>query len=234
MCRMRFRKTTTGDGATTMSDERLTTIHQGHALDLLADWHTPLDLVVTDPPYAFGGNGSEHAVSAAVACTLRETAKHLRRGSWMVVLCASSWRSISYMVESVRGIVDPVRVGTWCKPTARTKVRTVGWGWTTVAAVAMRKGPKNRAELSPDDLPLLDWVLHEPVVVGRRAQLPERVAEWATSPFVVPGGVFLDPFSGSGALPAAAAKAGMVAHGFELSPDGNIGGGAAAKGGDDE
>jgi DNA modification methylase len=77
-------------------------IYKGDSIDLLSTWDQGLDLIVTDPPYAFGGSGTEHAISATVATVLRESAKHLKRGSFMCVFCASSWRSISYMVESVR------------------------------------------------------------------------------------------------------------------------------------
>lgn len=192
-------------------------IHKGDALNLVSQLRKPLDLVVTDPPYAFGGGGTEHAISATVAIVLRETAVNLKRGSWFVVLCASSWRSISYMVESVRGIVEPVRVGTWVKPVSKSKVRTCGWAWSTVAAVAMRKGPKNRAELATG-CEILDWIEAPIVTDRRRAQLPLPVADWAVTPFVIPGGVFLDPFAGSGQLVSAASRLGMDAHGFEIDP----------------
>ncbi|MCC2652786.1 MAG: hypothetical protein K0Q60_2949 [Microvirga sp.] len=43
---------------------------EGHSVDLLAD-APELDLVATDPPYAFGGSGDEHAISATVAVALR-------------------------------------------------------------------------------------------------------------------------------------------------------------------
>jgi len=192
------------------------TILKGHATDLLQTWDKPLDLIVTDPPYAFGGSGDEHAISATVAVVLRETAKKLTKGSWMVVLCASSFRSVSYMIESVRGIVDPVRFGSWVKPVSRTKVSTPGWAWATVIAIAMRKGPKNRPDIGP--LPLLDWVSAPVETTGRRAQLPVDVSDWAVRPFSVGGGVFLDPFAGSGALPLAATRCGMESYGFEINP----------------
>ncbi len=193
-------------------------ITEGHAIDLIESWRpNSIDLVVTDPPYAFGGAGTEHAVSATVATALRETAKKLRQGSWMIVLCASSWRSISYMTEAVRGILDPVRVATWGKPESKTKVRTPGWDWSLVAAIAMRKGAKNRKDLvQPPGV--LDHIEARTITNGRRAQLPEEVAMWAVAPFVVPGGTFLDPFAGSGALPRSAEQLGMDAYGFEIQP----------------
>jgi hypothetical protein len=47
-------------------------------------------LIATDPPYAFGGTGDEHAISATVATVLREAARRLAKGRWMLVMCAAS------------------------------------------------------------------------------------------------------------------------------------------------
>lgn len=185
-------------------------IRTGDALELLETFEHVPDLIVTDPPYAFGGSGGEHALSATVAIVLRESAQRLVRGGWMVVFCASSWRSTAYMVEAVRGILEPVRIGTWCKPTARTKTRTPGWQWASVNAVALRKGKGNG---EPADM--LDHITAEPITNGRRAELPPEVADWAVVPFSLENGVLLDPFAGSGAIPAAAERAGMVGYGFE-------------------
>lgn len=190
------------------------TRHTGHATDLIRCWDTPLDLVATDPPYAFGGYGAEHALGATVAIVLRETAERLRRGCWMVCFCASSWRSIAYVVEACRGIAEPVRIATWTKPTARTKVKPIGWQYASVSLVALRKGPKNDPRLRGNAL--LDHFCSAPVTNGRRAELPRTVAAWAVQPFVIGGGCFLDPFAGSGALPHAATAAGMNAHGFDI------------------
>ena len=41
-----------------------------HCLDVLSEV-PELDLIATDPPYAFGGAGDEHALSATVAVALR-------------------------------------------------------------------------------------------------------------------------------------------------------------------
>lgn len=189
-------------------------LHEGHAVDLLTDC-PPLDFICTDPPYAFGGDGPEHAVSATVAVALHMAAERLKRGHWMLVFAASSKRSVAYMEEAVRGICSPVRYGTWVKPTSKTKVKTPGWAWASVTVIAMRKGPKNAAGVPT---PTLDWIMAEPIIDGRRAQLPPSVASWAVEPFAVPGGVMLDPFTGSGALCKAAADAGMQALGYELHP----------------
>lgn len=208
-------------------------ILQTDALDGILALERAPALIVTDPPYAFGGVGAEHALSATVAIVLRQCAEKLADGGWMLVFSASSWRSVSYAVESVRGIkgVMPVRIGTWAKPVARTKARTPGWLWASVAVVAFKKGdgrlPADTAskllDMNQDDLrPIraglsLDHVTAEPLIVGRRAQLPKEVAEWAVAPYAVPGRLFLDPFAGSGALCAVAERYGMEALGFEVN-----------------
>lgn len=192
----------------------MTLMIKGDSLDLLlAETATP-DLIVTDPPYAFGGSGDEHAISATVAVVLREAAQRLAKGRWMLVMCASSWRSTAYMAESVRGIVEPVRIATWCKPSARTKVDTSGWKWASVNVIAFRKGKALDTEAARD----LDHITAEPIKNGRRAELPPEVADWMVRPFAVPGGVFLDPFAGSGAIARAAERCGMKALGYEKAP----------------
>lgn len=189
-------------------------IRRGDALDLIIIEERRPSLIATDPPYAFGGSGAEHALSATVAIVLREAAQRLERGRWMLVMCASSWRSTSYMVESVRGILEPVRIATWCKPAARTKVETTGWKWASVNVIAFRKG-KALDDCAALDL---DHITEPPVINGRRAELPARVAEWMVRPFAVPGGLMMDPFAGSGALVKAAADCGMEAVGYEKDP----------------
>lgn len=192
-------------------------IRRGHALDLIQQVPS-IDLLVTDPPYAFGAQGTdEWALSATVATVLREGATRLRKGGWAVVFAASSWRSTAYMIESVRGILEPVRFGTWCKPASRTKVRTTGWTWTSVNVIVMRRGGKDKLG---EPVPDFDYIVEWPVMNGRRAELPPLVADWAVRPFAVEGGVALDPFAGSGRLLEAAANHGMNAIGFEIEGSG--------------
>ena len=191
-------------------------LRRGDALSLIDDFDQDIDLIATDPPYSFGGNGSEHELSATVAIVLREAAKKLKRGCWMVSMCASSWRSTVYIIESVRNILNPVRFATWAKPSPKTKVRTPGWEWTSVNVVAFRKGDKNNPDLGLCNE--LDYIVEAPLKKGRRAQLPGKVAEWMVKPFVIKEGIMLDPFAGSGTLPKAAEKLGMKAYGFERSP----------------
>ena len=184
---------------------------RGDALDLISQLSEKPDLIATDPPYAFGGSGDEHAISATVAVVLREAAQRLQKGRWMLVMCAASWRSTAYMAEAVRGVVDPVRIGTWCKPVARTKVSTSGWLWASVNVVAFRKGKATDSSSSG----IIDHITAAPIIKGRRAELPPEVARWMVEPYAVPDGLFLDPFAGSGTLVKAAADCGMRTIGYE-------------------
>ena len=186
----------------------------GDALDLISSFDRRPFLVATDPPYAFGADAKEHAISATVAIVLRESARKLQTGGWMLVMCASSWRSVSYMIESVRGLVEPVRFGIWTKPKSRSKTRTPGWSWASVLVVAFRKGTSKELPASGT----LDHIEAPPVTTGRRAELPAIVADWMIAPFATPGELLLDPFAGSGAIVAAAERAGMEAIGFERNP----------------
>src|SRR5262252_7583436 len=131
-------------GAATMPEPATWRI-TGDALATLLDWHRvggiyQFDLIVTDPPYAYSGENAEHAMTATVALVLREAARLLRTGGWMLVMSAASWRSHAYIVEALRGVLIPVRIATWCKPAARTVTRTPGWAWASVNVIAFRAG----------------------------------------------------------------------------------------------
>lgn len=188
-------------------------MRKGDALDLILALEEAPDLVVTDPPYALRGDGDEHAISATVAIVLREAATKLKKGGWMLVMCASSWRSQAYMVEAVRGLVEPVRTLTWCKPVARTKARTSGPSFASVQVLVFKKG---KSDVPP--ALLLDHITAEPVTNGRRAELPWQVAQWMVAAYGKDGDLLLDPFAGSGAILKAAEWHGMRAIGFEKNP----------------
>jgi DNA modification methylase len=194
----------------------------GDALETLLVWRESnaasefgFDLIVTDPPYAFSGQGAEHEMTATVAIVLRESAAFLKPGGWMLVMCASSWRGTAYMVEALRGKLLPVRIATWCKPTAKTKTRTAGWAWASVNVVAFRAGKSDAFTLQSD---VLDHITAAPLMNGRRAQLPPEVADWLVAPFAVPDGTLFDPFAGSAEILRAANRVGMNAIGIERAP----------------
>ncbi len=191
-------------------------IERGHSIDLLTGYlGEPPALIATDPPYAMGGEGAEHAVGAVVAVALRESARLLRPGGWMICFAAASWRSTYYMIEAVRGVVEPKRIATWAKPSATTRAKSPGWAWSSVNVIAFhRSGKGDLPPLAPSREP--DFIVCPPERVGRRAVLPAEVAGWAVRPYAVPGAVMLDPFAGAGTLLAAAAESGMTTRGFEM------------------
>jgi DNA modification methylase len=188
-------------------------LRKGDALDLISALAETPDIIVTDPPYALRGDGDEHAISATVAIVLREAATRLRKGGWMLVMCASSWRSQAYMVESVRGILEPIRTLTWCKPVARTRAKTSGPAFASVQVLVFKKGKSDT-----DATDLLDHITAPVVTNGRRAELPPEVADWMVRAYGRPGQLLLDPFAGSGAILAAAERAGLRSVGFEKTP----------------
>ena len=188
-------------------------LRKGDALDLISALAETPDIIVTDPPYALRGDGDEHAISATVAIVLREAAARLRKGGWMLVMCASSWRSQAYMVESVRGILEPIRTLTWCKPVARTRAKTSGPAFASVQVLVFKKG-KSDTEACEQ----LDHITAPVVTNGRRAELPPEVADWMVRAYGRPGQLLLDPFAGSGAILAAAERAGLASIGFEKNP----------------
>lgn len=190
-------------------------IERGNAIDLVqAHKQERFDLLVSDPPYSFGGGPTEHALSATVATALRESAQLVHPGGYAVIFSASSWRSLSFIVEAMRGVMSPVRIATWAKPQARTKVRTPGWSWNSVDVILFRPCQTKSIKRETSSIP--DFILMEPIRNGRRAALPLAVANWAVEPFAVPGGKALDPFTGTGALLLAAESFGMTGLGFEL------------------
>lgn len=188
-------------------------MRKGDALELITLMPERPDIIVTDPPYALRGDGDEHAISATVAIVLREAAMRLNKGGWMLVMCASSWRSQAYMVESVRGIVEPIRTLTWCKPVARTRAKTSGPAFASVQVLVFKKGKSDVPAAA-----ILDHITAAPVTNGRRAELPPEVADWMVQAYGQQGQLLLDPFAGSGAILAAADRFGLRSVGFEKTP----------------
>jgi hypothetical protein len=89
-----------------------------------------------------------------------------------------------------------------------------GRQWASVNVIAFRNGKS--AEASSVDA--LDHFMEAPRRNGRRAELPRLVADWMVAPYAVGAGLMIDPFAGSGALCAAARRAGMQAIGIDKSP----------------
>lgn len=176
-------------------------IHHGNAADLVGSL-APFDLVVTDPPYAMGGVDGEWRLTAEVAIALRDAAKVIKkREGAMVVLAASSGRSVEFMSSAVG--LPLKRILTWHRPDARTAARS-GWRFDTVLALVFGKVPPEGGSSS-----FISAASPKPS--GHKAEIPDEVADWLLAPFR-DSDVVLDPFCGSGALLAGAQRQGRLDH----------------------
>jgi hypothetical protein len=201
----------------------VTEIIKGDAFSVVKAWNgtRKFDLLCTEPPFSPGGQGiSEHELTAEVSLILYEAAKLVREGGWAVIMSASSDRSFSHIRNAVGKVLVPVRIATWCRLGATTKVNNQrGWNYDTYLVLTFRhpKGRKGRKE-KPEPSRLPGYIVAPPLKGGRRAQLPDEVCDWLVKPFAVPGGTLLDLFCGNGGILKAGERRGMDCVGIDLEP----------------
>lgn len=175
----------------------------------------PVDLVLTDPPYAIGGSRNEWRVTASVAIGLNMAARTVRKGGALLAFTTSSGRGISYTLSAVGNTLPFNRVLTWHKSFIRSRVAGP-WRWDTVQILAFGRASFGRPQYSsvftssgPSTTKALGGT-------GHPAELPDGIADWLYRPFAETAEVVLDPFLGTGQLLAPAVRAGKRAIGIEL------------------
>jgi DNA modification methylase len=192
------------------------------ALETLVGWNGArrFDLVVTDPPFSSGNQGiPENELTANVILALHEAAKLVKPGGWMLVMSASSDRSLSFVRGAVSKVLVPVRIAPWCRVGAKSIAKDAGWNFDTylVSAFRRKKGRKDKKEQKTESRRIPGYIVAAPLKHGRRFALPSEVADWMIGPFAMPGGTLLDPFAGSFEIVRAAERAGMHGVGIDIS-----------------
>ena len=184
------------------------TIYHGDARYLLGGME-PIDVLLTDPPYAPNGDTPESNSRAGIAVALNKASTLLRTDGTALVFSTSSARGLDFIRESMKPL--PLkRLLPWVKDTS---ISAVGgpWRWDSVLIGVYGRGtwgrPKargwfNNAEVSP-------------AKAGHPLSLPEGMGYWLTGVFE-PGKRILDPFCGSGSLLLDAARAGHRSIGIEI------------------
>lgn len=192
------------------TDEHVTLYH-GDCREVIPDLG-PVDVVLTDPPYAIGGAKAEWKVTSSVAVGLHLAARQTKREGAMLAFTTSSARGMEFTLGAVGGALPFNRVLAWHKEFVRSRVAGP-WRWDLVLILAFGRASFGRPEYSsvyrstgpaapPDGV--------------HPAELPDGMADWLYRPFAERQPVVLDPFCGSGQLLIPAARAGHTAIGIEI------------------
>lgn len=225
-----------------------TTLVRGEALGHLASipGENVFDGLVTDPPYSSGGmvrgdrmarpttkyqqtgqeldrgeftgdNRDQRGYLAWCALWLWECHRLLKPGAPVVLF--SDWRQVPITTDALQAGGFVWRgLAVWdktdkCRPMLgrfRSQAEYLVWG---------SKGPTNDEDAAR--VGVLPGVFRVPIrlddkfhLTGKPSELMEQVCR-----IVVPGGVVLDPFAGSGSTGVGAVRAGRGFYGIEVQPD---------------
>jgi site-specific DNA-methyltransferase (adenine-specific) len=186
------------------------TIYHGDCRDVLPTLG-PVDVVVTDPPYAPNGNTRESNSRAGVQIGLHLAGRLVKPKGTAFVFSTSSARGLDWARASLEPL-ELKRLMPWVKRMSTSKVGGP-WRWDTVLIGVYGKatwGPPRRAGyMESRSLRDADATSEHPLA------LPVGLSDWLLSPFP-PGATLLDPFCGSGALLVNAGRMHHKAVGIEI------------------
>lgn len=186
------------------------TIYHGDCRGVLPSL-LPVDLVATDPPYAFGRQRPEWRVTATIAIALSMAAAMVKPKGAMLVLGAASGRGIEYVQGAIGPTLPFNRLLVWHKQFVNSPVAGP-WRWDIVPVLAFGKCSFGRPQFSSCHITDGQYRGDD---YGHPSALPPSVGTWLVRPFADASTV-LDPFCGTGVFLDAARAAGKRAIGIEI------------------
>lgn len=210
-----------------MPAEYLNQIVTGDARELAKRIDPDSAIIVTDPPYNIGFGYDTWG-------------DNLSEENYIEMLCAfQMFRSvvIHYPEETMRYVLPalgiPDHVGAWCyNSNIRRRFRLINYYGAVPDYTRLRQPYKNPTDKRVQELmangnggsELYEWWTDIQLVKNvsdekteHPCPIPERLAERIILLISNPGDVILDPFCGSGTIPAMAKKNGRQYIGFEIS-----------------
>lgn len=222
-------------------------LHQGEALDLLADLPAgSVDAVVTDPPYSTGGmvrsdrttstiskyvstgatvrghefsgdNRDQRSYLAWSELWMRTARRATRTGGHLIVF--ADWRQLPTTTDAVQAAGWVWRgVVTWAKPVDQARPVKGGFRNQAEYVIWATVGPHT----PDDDAPYLPGVIQAGSPRGQhRVHITQKPLDLLTQLVQVApvDGLILDPFAGSGTTGIAAIQTGRRFVGAESHPD---------------
>lgn len=182
-------------------------IYQGDCREVLPDL-SPVDLVLTDPPYAIGSGKNEWKVTASVGTGLHFAARKVKKKGAMLVLGTTSGRGMDFTFGAIGDALPFNRMLAWHKQEQRSRVAGP-WRWDLVCILAFGRACFGSADRSS----LYQSTTSTDAGVDHPSAVPLGLARWLYDPF--DADVVLDPFMGSGSLLLPAVEAGRKAIGIE-------------------